>query len=217
VHWTTAICFVVLAVSGIFMLFGRYVILPLFGYTVFSFVTVAGKNLHNFVGPLFVVCTLLMIVTYLGGNFFRRYDWTWMHRVGDFLKGRHVSAGRYNAGEKVWFWLGVTAAGIVVSATGLVLDFPNFGQGREAMQIANVIHAVAAVGFMALALGHIYLGTIGLEGSYDAMRHGTVDETWAKEHHDIWYQEVMSERGRPVPGLSPAHAPADSLKEGWKL
>jgi formate dehydrogenase subunit gamma len=216
-HWTTAIAFVTLAISGIFMLFGRYVILPLFGYTIFSALTMIGKNLHNFVGPLFVVCTVLMIVTFLRGNGFRRYDFTWMRRIGDFLKGRHVPAGKYNAGEKVWFWLGVTLLGIVVSGTGLVLDFPNFGQGREAMQLANVIHAVAAVGFMALSLGHIYLGTIGLEGSYDAMRHGTVDETWAKEHHEIWYQEVMSRRGGGASGMSPTAAPASSMKEGWKV
>jgi formate dehydrogenase subunit gamma len=217
VHWTTAIAFVILAVSGIFMLFGRYVILPLVGYNVFSFLTMIGKNLHNFVGPLFVVCTLLMIITFFRGNSFRRYDWTWMRRIGDFLKGRHVSSGKYNAGEKVWFWLGVTLLGVIVSATGLVLDFPNVGQGRETMQLANVIHAVAAVGFMALSLGHVYLGTIGLEGSYHAMRHGSVDETWAKEHHDIWYQQVISERGRSAPGMSPAHAPASPMKDGWEL
>ena len=117
----------------------------------------------------------------------------------------------------MWSWVGVTVAGIAVSVTGLVLDFPNFGQGRETMQIAHVMHAVAAIGFMAMSLGHIYLGTIGLEGSYDAMRHGTVDETWAKEHHDIWYQEVMAERGRPAPGMSPARAPASPMKDGWEL
>ena len=217
VHWTTAIAFVILAVSGIFMLFGRYVILPIFGYTIFSFLTIIGKNLHNFVGPLFVVCTLLMFFTYLRGNFFRSYDWTWMRRIGDFLKGRHVSSGKYNAGEKVWFWLGVTLLGILVSATGLVLDFPNFGQGRQTMQLAHVVHGIAAVGFMAMSIGHIYLGTIGLEGSYAAMRHGVVDETWAKEHHDIWYQQVMAERQRPAPGMSPRTAPASSMKEGWKV
>src|SRR5205823_4674826 len=131
--------------------------------------------------------------------------------------GRHVPAGKYNAGEKVWFWLGVTLLGIIVSGTGLVLDFPNFGQTRETMQFANVIHAVAAVGFMALSLGHIYLGTIGLEGSYDAMRHGTVDETWAKEHHEYWYQQVMASRGRATGGMSPTAAPASPMKEGWKV
>jgi formate dehydrogenase subunit gamma len=216
VHWVSAIAWVILAVSGIFMLFGRYVILPIFGYTLFSALTILGKNLHNFVGPLFVVCTILMIPTFARRNVWRSYDWTWMRRFGDFLKGRHVSAGKYNAGEKVWFWLGVFLAGVTVSVTGLILDFPNFGQLRETMQIANVIHAVAAVGFIAFGLGHIYLGTIGVEGAYDAMRHGTVDETWAKEHHDIWYREVVSERGAPAPGMAPTSAAAAPMKEGWK-
>jgi formate dehydrogenase subunit gamma len=217
VHWTTAITFVILAVSGIVMLFGRYVLLPATGYTIFSALAILSKNLHNFVGPLFVVCTLLMIVTFMRGNAFRRYDWTWMRRFGDFLKGRHVPSGKYNAGEKVWFWFGVIILGLIVSASGLVLDFPNFGQGRETMQIANVIHAIAAVIFTVMSLGHIYLGTIGLEGSYDAMRHGTVDETWAKEHHEYWYRDVMANRRTPAPGAAPSAAPAASMKEGWKL
>jgi formate dehydrogenase subunit gamma len=117
----------------------------------------------------------------------------------------------------VWFWLGVTLAGIVVSVTGLVLDFPNFGQGRETMQIANILHAVAAIGFMALSIGHIYLGTIGLEGSYDAMRHGTVDETWAKEHHDIWYQQVTAKHRRATPDLPPTTFGASSMTKGGNL
>jgi formate dehydrogenase subunit gamma len=200
VHWTTAIAFVLLATSGILMLFGRYAVLPLIGYGAFSAVTIGAKNLHNFAGPLFAVCTVLMVLTFVRGNGFRRHDWTWLRRVGDFLRGRHVSSGRYNAGEKIWFWGGVTLLGIVVSVTGLVLDFPNFGQGRQTMQIANAAHAVAAIGFMAMAIGHIYLGTVGLEGSYHAMRHGSVDETWAKEHHDIWYEQIVDTRSRSLPG-----------------
>ena len=218
VHWTTAAAFVILAVTGIFMLFGRYVILPLMGYTVFSMLTVIRKTMHNFVGPLFVVCTLLMIFTFVRDNVWRRYDWTWLRRMPDFLRGRHVSAGKYNAAEKIWFWLGVLALGIVVSVTGLVLDFPNFEQGRQTMQIAHVVHASGAVLFMTLSLGHIYLGTIGMEGAYDAMRHGTVDETWAREHHDIWYREVAASKGRtPERGATASPAPASAMKEGWKL
>ena len=211
-HWTTAGAFVVLAISGIFMLFGRYVLLPVLGYTVFASLTAIGKNLHNFVGPLFVVCTLLMIVTFVHDNVFRRYDWTWLRRIGDFLAGRHVSAGKYNAGEKVWFWLGVLALGAMVSVTGLILDFPNFGQGRETMQLAHVVHAAAAVVFIAMSLGHIYLGTIGLEGSYAAMRHGTVDETWAREHHDIWFEQVRKARRGTAPHTAPAGAVGASSK-----
>jgi formate dehydrogenase subunit gamma len=212
VHWTTAISFVILAISGIVMLFGRYVVLPLFGYTLFSVLAVVGKNLHNFVGPLFVVCTALTLLTFMRDNVWRKYDWLWMRKFGGLVSGEHVPAGKYNAGEKAWFWFGVLVLGIAVSITGLILDFPNFSQTRETMQIANVIHASAAVLYMAMSLGHIYLGTIGMEGAYDAMRHGTVDEAWAKEHHDLWYRDLMASR-RPMPGPSPKAAPAAPMKD----
>ena len=218
VHWTTAITFVILAVSGIFMLFGRYVILPLFGYTIFSALTILGKNLHNFIGPLFVILTFVMVFMWARDNLWRRYDWAWLRRLGGLVSGNHVPSGRFNAGEKIWFWFGVLLLGTVVSVTGLILDFPNFDQGRQTMQTANVIHAIAAVIFMAMSLGHIYLGTIGLEGSYDAMRHGVVDETWAKEHHEYWYNEVVGNRQRgAATGMAPSSAPASAMKEGWKL
>jgi formate dehydrogenase subunit gamma len=215
-HWTTAISFVILAVSGIVMLFGKYVLLPMFGYTLFSWLAILSKNLHNFVGPLFVVCTVIMFVAFVRDNLPRAYDWLWVRKFGGLVSGEHVPSGKFNAGEKGWFWGGVTLLGIIVSVTGLVLDFPNFTQGRETMQQANVVHAIAAVLFMTMSLGHIYLGTIGQEGSYDSMRHGTVDETWAKEHHEYWYNEVMAGRGRST-GNAPATAAAESMKEGWKL
>ena len=216
VHWTTAITFVILAVSGIFMLFGRYVLLPIFGYSIFSALTILGKNLHNFVGPLFVVCTFLMLFTFMRDNVPRAYDWLWVRKAGGLFSGKHVPSGRFNAGEKLWFWFGVLVLGLIVSASGLVLDFPNFGQTRETMQWANIIHAVAAVIFMAMSLGHIYLGTIGMEGSYDSMRHGTVDETWAKEHHELWYRDTIAHRDRSTPGAVPGAAPASAMKEGWE-
>ena len=216
VHWAAAISFVILAISGIFMLFGRYVLLPIFGYSIFSALTILGKNLHNFVGPLFVVCTLLMMFTFLRDNVPRAHDWLWVRKAGGLFGKQHVPSGRFNAGEKAWFWFGVTLLGLIVSASGLILDFPNFGQTRETMQISNIVHAVAAVLFMAMSLGHIYLGTVGMEGSYDAMRHGTVDETWAKEHHELWYRDKVARRDRSTPGAAPTTAPASSMEEGWK-
>ena len=215
VHWAAAISFVILAVSGIFMLFGRYVLLPIFGYSIFSALTTLGKNLHNFVGPLFVVCTVLLFFIFVRDNVPRKHDWVWIRRGGGFLSREHVPSGRFNAGEKSWFWLGVVVLGLFVSATGLILDFPNFGQTRETMQIANIIHAASSVIYMGLSLGHIYLGTIGMEGSYDAMRHGVVDETWAKEHHELWYRDKIAGRGRSAPGAVPTTAPASAMKEGW--
>jgi len=123
--------------------------------------------------------------------------------------GPHVPSGKFNAGEKMWFWLGLVILGIAVSATGVILDFPNWNQTREMMQQANVVHAVAAVIFVGISFGHIYLGTLGVPGAYGAMHDGYVDESWAKEHHEIWYNEVKANKrpekfvagnAQPVPG-----------------
>ncbi|HUF80279.1 MAG TPA: formate dehydrogenase subunit gamma, partial [Burkholderiales bacterium] len=215
-HWTTAIAFVILAVSGIVILFGRYVLLPVFGYTLFSWLAILSKNLHNFVGPLFVICTVLMIFTFIGNNIPRAHDWVWIKKFGGMVSGEHVPAGKVNAGQKLWFWGVVLGLGVLVSVTGLILDFPNFLPGRETMQQASVIHAIVAVLYMTISLGHIYLGTIGMEGAYGAMRTGYVDETWAKEHHEYWYNEVKGQQGS-VAGGTPSAVHASSMKEGWKL
>ena len=196
VHWSTAISFVILAVSGLVILFGKHVLLPMFGYTLFSWLAILGKNLHNFVGPLFVFCTLAMFVTYVKDNLWRAADFVWLKKAGGLLNGEHLPSGRFNAGEKIWFWFGVLLLGLVSGATGLVLDFPNFDQGRSVMQLVNVVHAVSAVLFIALALSHIYIGTIGAEAAYESMRLGLVDETWAREHHETWYEEVKAGKAR---------------------
>src|SRR5688572_7451842 len=161
-----------------------------------SWLAIVAKNLHNFVGPLFVFCTLVMFVTFVRDNAWRMIDWAWIRKGGGLATGDHIPSGRFNAGEKAWFWFGVTLLGIVVGASGLILDFPNFDQTRSLMQQANVVHAIAAVLYMAISLGHIYLGTIGMNGAYEAMRHGVVDETWAREHHEIWYEEVKAGEAR---------------------
>ena len=118
-----------------------------------------------------------------------------------------VPSGKANAGQKLLFWLMVVLVGITASVTGLILDFPNFDQTRQTMQIANGIHMIAGVGGAILLAFHIYLGTVGMRGAYDAMRHGYVDETWAKQHHRLWYDDVMSGRashgGRPVKVTEP--------------
>jgi formate dehydrogenase subunit gamma len=191
------------------------VLLPVFGYTLFSWLAILSKNLHNFVGPLFVICTVLMIFTFIGNNIPRAHDWVWIKKFGGMVSGEHVPAGKVNAGQKLWFWGAVLGLGVLVSVTGLILDFPNFLQGRETMQQASVIHAIVAVLYMTISIGHIYLGTIGMEGAYGAMRTGYVDETWAKEHHEYWYNEVKGQGS--VAGGTPSAVHASSMKEGWKL
>ena len=192
IHWSTAITFVILAVSGLIMFFGKYVLLPVLGYTLFSWLAKLAITLHNFVGPLFAVCVALLFFTFVKKNFWKRYDFSWIKKGGGMATGEHIPSGFFNAGEKLWFWGGVMLLGLVVSASGFVLDFANFNQSRDTMQLANLVHASGALFFVMGSFGHIYMGTLGMVGAYPAMRTGYVDETWAKEHHELWYNDVKS-------------------------
>ncbi|HUP31036.1 MAG TPA: formate dehydrogenase subunit gamma [Usitatibacter sp.] len=208
-HWTMAISFVFLAISGIVILWGKHIILPWLGYTGFSWLTIVSKNIHNFVGPLFIFSIVVMFLIYVKDNLISSRDITWVARLGGMFSKEEVPSGRFNGGEKLWFWGGMVLLGTIMSVTGLILDFPNWNQGREVMQQANVIHAIAAVLFIAGSFAHIYIGTIGMEGAYRGMRDGYVDETWAREHHALWYEEVkqgkrpekmVAGRVQPAPG-----------------
>jgi formate dehydrogenase subunit gamma len=195
VHWFTAILFIFLALTGLTLLFGRFVILPVLGPEAFSVIASASKEGHNLFGPLFLVAVVLLFLRFAAKNLPARGDLKWLVRGGGIIGKAHVSAGYFNAGEKIWFW-GVMLLGIVVSVTGLVLVFPVFGQGRDLMQLALIVHGAAAVLFIAGSFGHIYIGTLGTEGSLESMTTGYVDENWARAHHDRWYAEVV---GKPAP------------------
>jgi len=208
-HWLMAFCFIALALTGIVILWGKHIILPWLGYTGFSWLTVMSKNVHNFVGPLFIFSLVVMILLYVKDNLPAAHDIDWIKKAGGMFGGPHVPSGKFNAGEKLWFWGGMVIFGLAVSVTGIILDFPNWNQTREIMQQANVIHGVVAVLFVGISFGHMYLGTIGLPGAYGAMHDGYVDESWAKEHHEIWYNEVKANKrpekfvagaAQPVPG-----------------
>ena len=191
-HWTMGLSFVVLALTGIVILFGKHIILPIVGHAAFAGLTTLSKTLHNFVGPLFIFALVIFITLFIRENFWKSYDGAWMGKFGGMLSGEHVPSGKFNAGEKSLFWVLVVGLCTVMSVTGLILNFPNWNQGREAMQLANLIHGGAAILAMAMAMGHIYLGTIGMTGALAAMKTGYVDETWAKEHHQYWYDEVKA-------------------------
>ncbi|MFC3109686.1 formate dehydrogenase subunit gamma [Undibacterium arcticum] len=209
VHWTTAISFVVLAVSGLTMLFGKYVMMPLFGHGLFGWLAYACKNLHNFVGPIFAVAIVVTFITFVKDNFPQAADLKWLLKLGGLFNKTHVSAGRFNAGEKLWFWGGLTLLGLIVSGSGLVLDLlvPGLDYTRGNLQIASVIHIVGTVLLITAAFGHIYMGTIGVEGAFDAMATGLVDDEWAREHHDLWYQDIESGK---VPRVRTAEGAANA-------
>ncbi len=193
-HWVNAIAFVALAVSGIVMAFGKFFLLPVIGSTLFGWLTYALKNLHNFVGPLFAVSLVVVIFTFIKDNLPAKGDLVWLLKGGGLLSGKEVPSHRFNAGEKVVFWAGVFFFGLIVVGSGLFLDklLPAVEFTRANMQVAHMIHATAAALMMALFLGHIYLGTIGMKGAYAAMKTGYVDETWAKEHHALWHDDIKA-------------------------
>jgi formate dehydrogenase subunit gamma len=205
-HWTTAITFVILALTGIVMFFGKHIILPWLGYTGFAWLSQISKNLHNFIGPLFMFSILVTFLLFVKDNLVTGEDWKWLGRIGGVFKGQEYPSGRFNMLEKLWFWIGMVALGVVMSVTGVILDFPNWNQGRELMQLSNVIHIIAGVLFIAASFGHIYVGTVGMEGAYRSMRDGYVDETWAKEHHETWYEEVKQGK-RPEKIAAPMAQP----------
>jgi formate dehydrogenase subunit gamma len=197
-HWTMGISFVILGLTGLVLTFGKHILLPVIGYTLFAWLANFSKNLHNFVGPIFSVALPIFILMFIRDNLPRAYDIKWIARFGGMLdkKGGHVPSGRFNAGEKALFWGLVVVISIVLVVTGYILNFPNFGQTRSTMQTANVLHMVFGLLGIAMACFHIYLGTLGMRGAYQAMRTGYVDETWAKEHHEYWYEEVKAGRSR---------------------
>jgi formate dehydrogenase subunit gamma len=214
-HWANAIAFVILAISGIVMAFGRYFLLPIMGATLFGWLSYVLKNLHNFVGPLFAVSLVIIILTFIRDEFPRRGDLTWLVRLGGVFgkAGEEPPSHRFNAGEKVVFWIGVLFLGVIVVASGLVLDMliPAVVYERSTMQIAHMIHAVSALLMMALLSLHIYLGTIGVRGAYRGMRTGYVDEEWAREHHAHWYADIQDGR-IPAHRSSDQRVPADDVK-----
>ena len=212
-HWSNAIAFCVLAISGLVMSFGKFVLLPVIGGALFGWLTYALKTAHNFAGPLFAVSLVIVFFTFLRDNMPSKGDLNWLLKGGGLFGSVEVPSHRFNAGEKLIFWGGVFALGAVVVGSGLVLDklLPGLEYLRGDMQIASMIHGVATVLMMAMFLGHIYIGTIGMKGAYKGMKTGYVDEGWAKEHHALWAADIQAGK-IPAQRTPPAEPPvADML------
>lgn len=210
-HWTMGISFVLQAITGLLLAAGRRLLIPLFGHELFSWIAIVCKDVHAFLGPLFMLSLVYFIARYFRDNLPRRHDIDWLREGGGMFTGKHVPSGRFNAGEKTLFWGLVCIFSGILCVTGLVMDFPNFEQGRSLMQDATLIHLAIAFLAIAASLFHMYLGTVGVKGAYRGMRDGLVDESWAREHHEIWYDEVKAGKARQhyaQPDAHPRAAPA---------
>jgi formate dehydrogenase subunit gamma len=189
------VSFVVLALTGLNITFGKILLLPVIGPDAFSSVSEAAKYAHNFTSFSFMAGLVLIIAIFFKDNIPEKVDLEWIKQGGGFIKNKHAPAGRFNLGEKAVYWLSL-AAGVVVSVSGFVLLFPFFGTDIADMQIAQGVHAIVAVLFVTLILGHIYIGTLGMEGAFEAMGSGEVDLNWAKEHHDVWLARKLASEDR---------------------
>ncbi len=188
-HWITSGIFVVLTITGLSLLYGRAVLIPLFGHHGFSTYAEIAKWLHNVLGPLFMIGLILMIVNWASLNLFNRIDLEWFKQYGGMIGDNHPAAEKLNGGEKLFFW-SLAFAGVFLCLSGLVLDFPNFDQEREIIQISHLIHVLTALVLIAFSFGHIYIATIGTEGALEGMVTGQVDTAWAEQHHSLWMKEL---------------------------
>jgi len=201
-HWLTAVSFVTLGLTGLNITFGKILFLPLLGPDAFSSLSQVAKYVHNFTSFAFVIGLVLIAAMWFKDNIPRKVDIDWLKQGGGFIKSKHAPAGRFNAGEKAVFWLALLAAN-AVAASGYLLLFPFYITDILGMQVAQVVHAVIAVLFVAVILAHIYIGTLGMEGAFEAMGTGEVDLNWAKEHHDLWLQDQLAKEHHPVRRAAP--------------
>src|SRR5947209_823203 len=207
VHWMTATCFIILAISGLNITFGRPLLLPLIGLEAFSEWSQWAKYAHNYLSFPFTIGVVLIFLMWIAGNIPNKVDVDWLKRGGGMIGHDQPPAYRFNAGQKAIYWI-VVIGGAAVAGTGYELMFPFYLSGIEGMQLAEIVHSVVAVLFVAAMLGHIYIGTIGMEGAFEAMGSGTVDINWAKEHHRLWLEEENARTGandaRPQPAATAA-------------
>jgi formate dehydrogenase subunit gamma len=206
-HWLTAVSFVLLALTGLNITFGKYLLLPVMGGDAFTALSEWAKYVHNFVSFPFVIGLVIIMAMWMKDNIPRKVDLVWLKEGGGFIPSKHPTAGRFNAGEKLVFWLAF-GAGVLVAISGYLLMFPFYVTNIAGMQLAQIVHGVIAVLFIALIIGHIYIGTLGMNGAFEAMGTGTVDLNWAKEHHGLWLDEEVKE-GRVAALPPPAQQPAE--------
>ena len=207
VHWMTAVCFIILGLSGLNITFGRPLLLPLMSPQAFTAWSEWAKYAHNYLSFPFTLGVVLILLMWIGGNLPARGDLAWLKSGGGLAGGDPPPTGRFNAGQKLIYWIVVLGGG-AVAASGYVLIFPFYGTTVDTMQQAEMVHSIVAMLFIAVMLAHIYIGTLGMEGAFEAMGSGTVDRNWAKEHHSLWLEEVDAQE-KSAPAHARPSAPAE--------
>jgi formate dehydrogenase subunit gamma len=195
VHWMTAGCFIILGITGLNITFGKTLILPILGYDAFAFISQMGKYAHNFLAFPFMLGVVLMLVIWVKDNIPTSADLAWFKAGGGLVGSAHPPAKKFNGGQKLIFW-SVIIGGVALSVSGVILLFPFAGTTIADMQLAQMVHGAVSLVLVGVMIAHIYIGSVGMEGAFDAMSSGEVDLNWAKEHHSLWVAEVGAKGGR---------------------
>jgi formate dehydrogenase subunit gamma len=208
VHWMSATCFVILGITGLNITFGKRLLLPLMGPEAFTTWSQWAKYAHDFLSFPFALGVVLIFLMWLAWNFPGKGDLTWIKEAGGLVGHKHVPAGHFNFGQKAIYWVVVLGGG-AMAATGYLMMFPFYLTDIAGMQTATMIHGTVAVLFVAVMIAHIYIGSIGMEGAFEAMGTGTVDLNWAKQHHNLWVEQELAKGRGATPPPEAAASPAE--------
>ncbi len=195
-HWVVGTTFIILGLTGLNFTYGKRLILPLIGPENFTTLSEWAKYAHNFLSFPFVLGVLTLLVIWVRENLPTRADIEWLKQGGGMFKKAHPPAWKFNAGQKILFWI-VVLATILIAVPGYLLIFPFYVGNIAWMQVSEIVHSVGAMLFIAVILAHIYIGTLGMEGGFEAMGTGNVDLNWAKEHHSLWLAQEQARAGTP--------------------
>jgi formate dehydrogenase subunit gamma len=204
----TATCFIVLALSGLNITFGKKLLLPLMSPEAFTALSQFGKYAHNYLSFPFTIGVVVVFLMWIAGNIPNRVDIEWVKRGGGILGHDHPPAYRFNAGQKAIYWLQMLG-GTSMAITGYLLMFPFYGTDIGTMQLAQMFHGIIAMLYIALMIAHIYIGSLGMEGAFEGMGSGNVDVNWAKEHHRLWLEQEMARTGPNESQRQPVAQPAE--------
>ncbi len=241
-HWLLATSFVILAITGLSLLFGREYVVPgldwihakmnpdaidpNYGRDAYAWFALAGKWLHDNIAWAFMIGLVLIFVMWVFRNIPTWTDVKWLAKGGGmFSNASHPHARKFNAGQKILFWLVILLGGSL-SASGISLlqpgeyamfaaTFEKLNMAGEAigyplgletslspieeMQYSQVWHTIIGVAMIVIVIAHIYIGSVGMQGAFSAMGSGKVDLNWAREHHDLWVAKLEKKGKVPRP------------------
>ncbi|MFQ6372077.1 formate dehydrogenase subunit gamma [Shewanella sp. YIC-542] len=197
-HWCVAISCMILIFTGLNIMLGKQIVQPLVGEgsSIWAALIYGSKTIHDWVGPFFIICWVILVVKWMPHQLLKGYDFKWFLTVGGYfnigpLKGQHPDSGFANAGEKMWFWT-LVIFGLFISISGVMMVLPGLDLPREASLAALLVHGVSAVLIIAFTIVHIWMATVLSEGGMECMVSGYCDENWAMQHHNLWYDEIKA-------------------------